>query len=54
MIAIPGHVALIVPGFAQRLACAGNLGVYEYQGNHRWQSYDEKAASRFLYIGLWG
>jgi len=54
MIATPGHVALIVPGFARRPVGAGELGVYEYQGNHRWQSYDGRAASRFFYIGLWG
>jgi proteasome lid subunit RPN8/RPN11 len=54
MIATPGHVALIVPGFAQRLVKAGDLGVYEYQGNHCWQEYDGEAASRFFYIGMWG
>ncbi len=54
MVATPGHVALIVPGFAQRLVDARELGVYEYQGDHRWQSYDVKAAGRFFYIGLWG
>jgi proteasome lid subunit RPN8/RPN11 len=54
MIATPGHIALIVPGFAQRLVGARELGVYEYLGEHRWQSYYEKAAGRFFYIGLWG
>jgi proteasome lid subunit RPN8/RPN11 len=54
MIATPGHVALIVPGCAQRAVGACDLGVYEYQGNHRWQSYEGKAAGRFFYIGLWG
>ncbi len=54
MIAMPGHAALIVPGFAQRSVGAGELGVYEYLGDHRWQSYDGKAAGRFFYIGLWG
>jgi proteasome lid subunit RPN8/RPN11 len=54
MIATPGHVALIVPGFAQRLVGARELGVYEYLGDHHWQSYDGTAASRFFYIGLWG
>jgi proteasome lid subunit RPN8/RPN11 len=54
MIATPGHVALIVPGFAQRLVGARELGVYEYLGEHRWQRSDGKAASRFFYIGFWG
>lgn len=54
MIATPGHVALIVPGFAQRSVGARELGVYEYLGEHRWQRYDVKVAGRFFYIGLWG
>ncbi len=54
MIATPGHIALIVPGFALRLVGARELGVYEYLGEHRWQSYDGKAAGCFFYIGFWG
>ncbi len=54
MIATPGHIALIVPGFAQSLVGARELGVYEYLGGHRWQCYDGKATDRFFYIGIWG
>jgi proteasome lid subunit RPN8/RPN11 len=54
MIATPGHIALIVPEYAQHLVSARELGVYEYLGGHRWQSYDGKLAARFFYIGVWG
>ena len=54
MIATPGHIALIVPGFARRMVGARELGVYEYLGGHRWQCYDGKATERFFYIGIWG
>jgi proteasome lid subunit RPN8/RPN11 len=54
MIALPGHVALIVPGFAQRPVGVDELGVYEYQGDHHWKEYDGRSACRFFYIGLWG
>ncbi len=54
MIAMPGHIALIVPEFALRLVGTRELGVYEYLGEHRWQSYSGKVAGRFFYIGFWG
>ncbi len=54
MIAKPGHIALIVPGFAQHAVRASELGIYQYKGGHCWHDYSGQAASAFFYIGLWG
>lgn len=37
MIGQKGHVSLIAPHFAQRnLLSVDGVGIYEYEGNHRW------------------
>jgi proteasome lid subunit RPN8/RPN11 len=54
MIAIAGHVALIVPSFAQRLVDPRELGVYAYLGEHRWQDHSGSGAAHFFYVGMWG
>jgi len=37
MISQPGHIAMIVPHFAQRkLVTLDSVGVFRYLGNHRW------------------
>lgn len=54
MVAISGHIAIIVPDFAQRMAPVTDLGIYEYQGEHRWQDHSGRQARQFLYIGMWG
>jgi hypothetical protein len=54
MIAQPGHIALIVPELARHVVGATALGVYEYQGEHRWHDYSGPRAGRFFYIGVWG
>ena len=54
MIAQSGHAAILVPNFAQRVFKASELGVYEYQGNHRWKEFIGKNAARYLYIGWAG
>jgi hypothetical protein len=38
MVAIAGHVALIVPRFAQGSIHLEDIGVHVYQGSHRWTS----------------
>ena len=53
MIGVIGHIAIIVPNLAQRMVPSHELGVYEYLGNHRWQAYIGRDASRFFYIGRW-
>jgi proteasome lid subunit RPN8/RPN11 len=54
MIAMPGHIALIVPNFAQRVPPVDELGIYEYTGAHQWRDHSGPRGRRFLYIGLWG
>lgn len=54
LIAVPGHVAIIVPNFAQHLPSHAELGIYEYLGNHRWKAHLHSQASNFFYIGYFG
>jgi proteasome lid subunit RPN8/RPN11 len=54
MIAQPGHIALIVPGFARQPVELSNLGVYEYLGAHKWRSHCGREVKDFLYVGFWG
>ncbi len=54
MIAKPGHIALIVPDFARHVVGPAELGIYEYQGEHRWADHSGRGARRFFYVGMWG
>ena len=40
MIAEPGHVALIIPNFAEREVRADEVGIYRYLGDYRWDRLD--------------
>ena len=51
MIAVRGHIAIIVPRFAMTVPPVAELGIYEYLGSHRWHDWSGRKASRFLYIG---
>lgn len=51
MIATAGHVALIVPDYAQSPVRARAVGVHVYRGDHRWSSALGREAARLLYIG---
>lgn len=39
MVALAGHIALIVPRFAQGEVRVSDVNMYVYQGSHRWASY---------------
>jgi proteasome lid subunit RPN8/RPN11 len=54
MIATAGHVALIVPDFAERINSPSELGIYEYEGEHRWRDWSGREANRLFYVGFWG
>lgn len=54
MIATPGHVAIVVPDLARRHVTPSEVGVYEYQGQHRWREHTGTAAARYFYVGFWG
>ena len=44
MILQKGHIALIVPNYAQgRINSLRGVGVYEYQGDKKWKSYQLKS-----------
>jgi hypothetical protein len=38
MIAVRGHLAMILPNFAVCPVAAEHVGFYEYRGSHRWRS----------------
>lgn len=48
IVAISGHIALIVPHFAQGNVRLQNLGMYVYQGNHRWSVYSGSDVPRLV------
>jgi proteasome lid subunit RPN8/RPN11 len=54
MVAQVGHIAIIIPCFATEPVRTEELGIYEYEGNHRWHNYLGSAAKRFLYVGRLG
>ena len=54
MIAVPGHIALIVPYFANRISHPCEMGIYKYLGAHMWENCSGKKADRMFYIGRWG
>ena len=54
MIAKAGHIALIVPDFAQRHFDIEEMGMYEYQGEHTWIDHSGVKGGGFIYIGLFG
>jgi hypothetical protein len=44
MIELPGHVALILPNFAQGdRSSLMRVGIYEYLGNHKWHVWSSKS-----------
>jgi proteasome lid subunit RPN8/RPN11 len=53
MVAVPGHVAIIVPHLAAHAAEPEQCGVHVYHGNHDWSSNLGSTAARLLYIGRW-
>lgn len=50
MVSIPGHIALIVPNYAQGELSAADVGVYVYRGRYRWTAYRGRGAAAVLEI----
>lgn len=48
MVALAGHIAFIVPHFAQGRVQLQDLGMYVYQGNHKWMACSESDISRLV------
>jgi hypothetical protein len=42
-----GHLAFIIPNFAQRANQPGSIGMYEYLGNGAWEDRTAEGASFF-------
>jgi proteasome lid subunit RPN8/RPN11 len=53
MVARSGHIAIIVPDFAAPPVRYDKLGIYEYQGDHRWTDRSRRHCRNFVYTGFW-
>lgn len=53
MVARSGHLALIIPHFAQGSIRNQEVGVHEYLGTEGWQSWLGREAARLVYVGRW-
>ncbi|HYJ89299.1 MAG TPA: hypothetical protein VEW46_24765 [Pyrinomonadaceae bacterium] len=53
MVARSGHIAVIVPRYADPPVLHSELGIYEYSGEHTWKNRAGKQAKRFFYTGFW-
>lgn len=54
MIATKGHIAIIVPSFAESAFQPPKLGMYEYKGSHSWNDWSGKPSEKKFYVGFWG
>lgn len=48
IVALKGHIAIIVPRFAQGNVRLQDLGMYVYEGNHTWAAYSGFDVGRLL------
>ena len=52
MIPEKGHIALIVPNFADRYYGPGDIGIYEFRGIGQWTDHSRKGPRFFSVRGL--
>ena len=52
MIPEAGHMALILPYFAERCTLPGQIGIYEYLGNRRWANHSAAGAA-IMRVARW-
>jgi hypothetical protein len=50
MVSIPGHIALIVPNYAQGEISAADVGIYVYRGRYQWTAFRGRRAAAVLDI----
>ena len=50
MVAVPGHVALIAPNYAQGVICPESIGVHILESGGQWQSLFEHDVSTLLAV----
>ena len=53
MIARAGHVAVILPDYAQSPVDLSRIGVFEYRGAHAWDDRSPARGQRFLNLSRW-
>jgi hypothetical protein len=53
MVARAGHIALIVPSFAQGSSSPADVGLHRYLGQHRWESHLGSDAASRLKLPWW-
>ena len=53
MVAMAGHIAIVVPHLAMRPVDPRECGVHLYLGGHRWETGGGQGAARLLYVGRW-
>jgi proteasome lid subunit RPN8/RPN11 len=53
MLARVGHLAVVMPHFAQGQVRANNVGVHEYLGEVGWRCSYAREAARLIYVGRW-
>lgn len=51
MIPQVGHLALIVPNYADRLYLPGNIGMYEFRGRDGWRDHSQLGRNFFKLSG---
>lgn len=54
MVALKGHIALIVPRFAQGRVRPQDLGMYVYEGSHAWVAHSGSDVGRLLRLTEFG
>jgi hypothetical protein len=52
IIAQAGHIALIIPNFAEAPVALLDVGIYRYLGGRKWQSVSRHKKHSFLAIGI--
>lgn len=50
MVALAGHIAFIVPSFAQGNVRLQDLGMYIYEGNHMWTAYFDSDVGQLVQL----
>ena len=53
MVAVAGHVAVIIPDLGRHAIAPDECGVHVYRGSHQWASSFKGEAARLLYVGRW-
>lgn len=53
MVARGGHIAIIIPNFAQGPVHRLALGIYEYRGGHEWFDRSPAKTRGYFYTGFW-